>query len=135
MSDQLNSDARSKLMARVRGKNTNPELVVRRLAHALGYRFRLHRRELPGRPDITFPSKRKVVFVHGCFWHRHPRCSRASLPKTRQAFWLEKFNRNVARDRRNIDALRAAGWGILVIWECETKDPTFIRERLTRFLE
>ena len=111
-------------MRAVRSKDTTPELAVRKLAHALGYRFRLHRRELPGSPDLVFPGRRKVVFVHGCFWHRHAGCARgASTPATRRGFWEAKFARNVARDRRDRRRLRAAGWGVMVVWECQTRFP------------
>lgn len=121
-------------MGRVRGKDTVPEMVVRRTAHAMGYRFRLHRRDLPGSPDLVFPSKRSVVFVHGCFWHRHPGCRRASNPSARQDFWQAKFQRNVDRDRRNEAELRAAGWQVLVVWECDTKNTEQLRDRLRQFL-
>ncbi len=114
--------ARAAQMALIRGKDTRPEIIVRRLVHALGYRFRLHRRDLPGAPDIVFPGKRKVIFVHGCFWHRHddPSCWRSRLPKTRQEFWTPKLSGNAARDARDIALLRAAGWQVLVVWECHT---------------
>jgi len=125
---------RSALMRRVRGTDTTPERVVRRAAHSLGYRFRLHRRDLPGTPDLAFPRRRKVIFVHGCFWHRHPGCSRTTTPATRADYWREKFEQNVARDRRNIAALQALGWEVLVVWECETFDRTSLLERLSRFL-
>ena len=114
--------ARSAQMALVRGKDTKPEMVVRRLVHALGYRFRLHRKDLPGRPDIVLPRLRKAIEVRGCFWHQHPdpSCWRARVPKTRQDFWLPKLDGNVARDAANEDALRGLGWDLLVVWECET---------------
>ena len=126
--------ARSALMGRVPGKNTKPELVVRREAHALGYRFRLHRKDLPGTPDLVFPRLRKALFVHGCFWHRHEGCSRTTTPKTRAAYWQEKFERNVQRDRRNVAMLEALGWKVLVIWECETFDRSVLVESLSSFL-
>lgn len=126
--------ARSALMGRVPGKNTKPELVVRREVHALGYRFRLHRNDLPGTPDLVFPRLRKVLFVHGCFWHRHEGCSRTTTPKTRAAYWQEKFERNVQRDRRNVAMLEALGWKVLVIWECETFDRSVLVESLSSFL-
>lgn len=119
-------------MSRVKGKNTKPEILVRRALHALGYRFRLHRGDLPGRPDIVLPKHKTVIFVHGCFWHRHPGCAKASTPKTRIDFWQDKFAANVARDSRNLDALREAGWQAIVVWECETKNPTALASRLTR---
>jgi DNA mismatch endonuclease (patch repair protein) len=123
-------------MARVRGKNTTPELVVRQTVHALGYRFRLHRKDLPGTPDLVFPRRKAVVFVHGCFWHRHPGCRKASIPSSHTEFWADKFDRNVARDERNIDDLERAGWRVLTIWECETKakDRADLVARLTSFL-
>lgn len=106
-------------MSRVRGAHTVPELLVRRAAHALGHRFRLHRRDLPGTPDLTFPRHRKVIFVHGCWWHRHAGCERAAPSKTRPEYWQSKFDRNVARDIRVEAELRAMGWDVLVVWECE----------------
>ncbi|MCJ2084301.1 very short patch repair endonuclease [Methylobacterium sp. J-090] len=122
-------------MGRIKGKDTKPEMIVRRLAHRLGYRFRLHRRDLPGSPDLVFPSRRKVVFVHGCFWHRHPGCRRASTPSTRRTFWQAKFDRNVERDIRQEIELMAAGWEVLVIWECETRDLNRLNSALINFLE
>lgn len=109
-------------MSRVGGKNTSPELRVRRAAHAIGLRFRLHRSDLPGKPDLIFPKHRVAIFVHGCFWHRHSGCSKASMPKSRTEFWQAKFHANVARDAKSIAELEALGWRVLVIWECETKD-------------
>jgi DNA mismatch endonuclease (patch repair protein) len=113
---------RSALMARIGPKDTKPEMVVRRAAHALGYRFRLHRRDMPGTPDLVFPRLKKVVFVHGCFWHRHPGCRHTSTPKTRREFWEEKFARNVERDARKTAQLQDSGWDVLTIWECDTRD-------------
>ena len=127
--------ARSELMRRVRGKNTAPELAVRRAAHALGYRFRLHRADLPGRPDLVFPRLRTALFVHGCFWHRHEGCSRMTTPKTRTAYWQEKFEQNIQRDRRNSAALRRLGWDVAVVWECETFDGPGLIAKLSRFLD
>lgn len=126
--------ARSELMSRVRGKNTAPEMRVRRLAHLLGYRFRLHRRDLPGSPDIVFVSRRKVVFVHGCFWHRHPGCKGTTSPKTRADYWQAKFCDNMVRDQRVQKHLRELGWDVLVIWECETEDQAKLHDILFRFL-
>ncbi len=125
---------RRALMARIRGKDTKPELAVRRLLHAMGYRFRLHRRDLPGTPDIVLVARRKTVFVHGCFWHRHPGCKSAGTPRTRRAFWEEKFARNVARDAAKAEALAALGWGLLVLWECELKDRDVLAARLLDYL-
>lgn len=121
-------------MRRIRAKDTGPERAVRGAAHSLGYRFRLHRRNLPGTPDLTFARLRKVIFVHGCFWHRHPGCPRTTTPKTRAAYWRDKFARNVQRDRQNAMKLRALGWKLLVVWECETFDRTALLETLSRFL-
>ncbi|MCJ2069321.1 very short patch repair endonuclease [Methylobacterium sp. J-030] len=132
--DRLSPTDRSRLMGNVRGKDTTPEMRVRKLAHALGYRFRLHRRDLRGSPDLVFPSRRKAIFVHGCFWHRHPGCRKASTPKTRIEFWQAKFARNVERDARNERELRAAGWDVLTIWECETRDPEILSSTLRTFL-
>lgn len=118
-------------MSRVRSKNTSPEMRVRRLAHAIGLRFRLHRQDLPGKPDLTFPRHRVALFVHGCFWHRHQGCKKASTPKSRTDFWVSKFEHNVARDRQNEEALSALGWRVLVIWECETKSDDEIHNILS----
>ncbi|MEO1039651.1 MAG: DNA mismatch endonuclease Vsr [Pseudomonadota bacterium] len=134
MVDRLTPERRSRLMSRVRSKDTSPELRVRRIAHALGYRFRLHRRDLPGKPDLVFPRLKKTVFVHGCFWHRHPGCRKATMPKSRTEFWQEKFDRNVARDERALEELKVLGWRVLVIWECETKSDDALRQRLAEFL-
>lgn len=117
-------------MARVGSKNTKPEMLVRSVLHRLGYRFRLHRGGLPGRPDIVLPKYKTAIFVHGCFWHRHPDCSKASTPKTRVDFWQDKFDANVARDRRNEDALRSDGWQVVIVWECETKKVEALADRL-----
>jgi DNA mismatch endonuclease (patch repair protein) len=108
-------------MALVRGRDTKPEMRVRRALHAAGLRYRLHVKSLPGAPDLVFPSRRLVVFVHGCFWHRHTGCAAARLPKSRQDFWTKKLNDNAARDERQRAALEASGWRVLIIWECETR--------------
>lgn len=133
--DILAPEQRSSLMSQIRDKDTGPEMKVRRLAHALGFRFRLHRRDLPGSPDLVFPSHRKVIFVHGCYWHRHPGCRYAYSPKSNIAFWQSKFEANVTRDRRAASALVALGWDILVVWECETRNADILRLRLTEFLK
>src|SRR5687767_14899494 len=114
---------RSAIMARIGAKNTGPELHVRRLIHSLGYRFRVHRKDLAGTPDLVFSSRRKVIFVHGCFWHSHRGCARAFIPKSRKQFWLSKLSRNRERDQEHTAALQTAGWGVLVVWECELNDP------------
>jgi DNA mismatch endonuclease, patch repair protein len=121
-------------MAAVHSENTGPEMAVRRIAHALGYRYRLHDPKLPGKPDLVFPSKRKVIFVHGCFWHVHKRCSRATTPRTRAKFWEQKLSGNVQRDVRNRRHLRKLGWTVLTIWQCELKNPTKLRKHLNEFL-
>lgn len=122
MVDHIPKSRRSWLMSRVRGKDTQPELVVRKCAHSLGLRFRLHRSDLPGRPDLVFPGRGMVIFVHGCFWHRHRGCRKASVPSTRHHFWMDKFQRNVSRDAQSARALRRLGWSVATIWECQTKD-------------
>jgi DNA mismatch endonuclease Vsr len=129
--------ARRRNLAAVAGKDTAPELRVRRLLHRMGFRFRLHRRDLPGTPDIVLVARRKIVEVRGCFWHRHPdpACRNAVLPRVRAEWWSAKLARNVARDERNLAALRDAGWSVLVLWECEAKDEAALSARLRSFLE
>ena len=126
----------SRVMRANKAKDTRPEMIVRRLAHRLGYRYRLHRSDLPGKPDLVFPGRRKIVFVHGCFWHRHPdpACKIARLPKTRLDFWLPKFEANLERDARAITALEAAGWDVLTLWECGLSDLDSTCSVLTNFL-
>lgn len=126
--------ARSALMARVGQKHTAPELAVRKLLRQLGYRYRLHGRGLPGTPDVRLPARRKIIFVHGCYWHRHRGCPRTTTPKTRAAFWNAKFEANIRRDRRNIRALKKLGWDVLVVWECESRRPETLSDRLAAFL-
>jgi len=133
--DTLTVAERSERMSRVRGADSAAELMVRRLAHRLGYRFRKHRSDLPGRPDLAFPGRRKVIFVHGCFWHRHDCASGRRLPKTRLDFWIPKLNRNNERDKENINRLEADGWKVLIVWECETRDEEVLAERLRSFLD
>ncbi len=125
---------RSALMAKVKGKDTKPEMAVRRLAHRLGFRFRLHVKGMAGSPDLVFPRRRRVVFVHGCFWHRHEGCRRTTTPSTRRSFWNEKFRRNVERDAEVSGALQADGWEVLVVWECETKNVEALAIKLEHFL-
>lgn len=137
--DTLDPDERSERMSRVRAKDTKPELRVRRLLHRLGYRYRLHARDLPGKPDIVFRGRRKAIYVHGCFWHRHPdpACKLARLPKTRQDFWLPKLEGNRRRDIENQRRLTEMGWDYLLVWECEigsTVSPA-LQERLRGFLD
>lgn len=123
-------------MARIRHKNTKPEMSVRQLAHALGYRFRLHRKDLPGKPDLVFPGRKAVIFVHGCFWHQHPdpACNDGRPPKSRPEYWEPKLSRNIQRDEAAQAALRAAGWRVLVIWECHSADQRSLTEQITAFL-
>jgi DNA mismatch endonuclease, patch repair protein len=135
--DTLTPAERSERMGLVRHKDTRPELVVRRLVHGMGYRYRLHRRDLPGHPDLVFPRLRKIIFIHGCFWHRHAaaECKLARLPKSRQDFWVPKLEANRARDARNQEALSTAGWRVLVVWECELRHKEQLENKLKRFLE
>lgn len=127
--------ARSALMSKVKGKDTRPELVVRRTLHGLGARYRLHRKDLPGSPDIVMTSRKVALFVHGCFWHRHENCKMASTPKTREEFWNAKFDANVARDQRNAASLEQMGWRVEVIWECETKKAEQLSIRIAKLLD
>lgn len=119
-------------MSRIRAQNTSPELLVRSMLHRSGYRFRLHRRDLPGSPDIVLPKHNVVVFVHGCFWHRHARCRFAAMPKSRPEFWKQKFRANVRRDHRAAARLKRLGWRVIVIWECETRDSRSLAKLITR---
>ncbi|MCP1374687.1 DNA mismatch endonuclease Vsr [Dyella sp. Sa] len=121
-------------MSRVRGKDTRPEMAVRRTAHSMGLRFRLHRKDLPGAPDLVFPRRHIALFVHGCFWHRHAGCRLAADPKTRPDFWVKKFQANVERDRRAIEKLEQMGWRTVVVWECETRDTETLRNLLVNRL-
>jgi DNA mismatch endonuclease, patch repair protein len=132
--DTLSQAERSKLMSRVRSTNTAPERVVRGLAHRMGHRFRLHRRDLPGSPDLVFVSLRKIVFVHGCFWHQHNCPAGRRMPKTRTAFWRGKLLGNQTRDRRTIARLRRLGWRVLVVWECQVDDTRSLAVKLRAFL-
>lgn len=125
---------RSEIMRRVKGRDTTPELTVRRILHAHGFRYRLHRMDLPGRPDIVFPSPRKVIFVHGCFWHGHDCARGARAPKTNTAYWTEKVSKNRARDKAAIEALICKNWRVLVVWECEISDIATLTHVLTKFL-
>ena len=132
--DPLTTRQRSELMSRIRSKDTRPEMLVRRLVHGMGYRYRLHAKELPGRPDLVFRPGRKAIFVHGCFWHRHEGCPANRMPRTRREFWRRKLNGNVQRDLRNQETLEREGWRVLIIWECETKDLDRIAGVVRRFL-
>jgi len=130
LTDVFDPEQRSLVMARVKGANTRPELQVRSMLHRLGYRFRLHRKDLPGKPDIVFPSRRTAIFVHGCFWHQHPGCKNAVRPASNAAYWNEKLDRNAARDLQNLQDLRDLGWRVVVVWECELKDMEGLARRL-----
>lgn len=132
--DRLSPSARSANMARVRGKDTRPEIVVRRLLHRLGHRFRLHRKDLPGKPDIILPRYRLAIFIHGCFWHRHADCRRTTSPQTRAEFWQRKFEATIERDAKQVAALKADGWRVAVIWECEIRNPEQLRMRVDALL-
>lgn len=137
--DVFSPAKRSEVMSRVRSKNTKPEIMVRSALHAMGYRFRLHRADLPGKPDIVLPGRRVAMFVHGCFWHQHPGCGKATLPKRNADWWREKLQGNVERDARNQELLREIGWRPVVIWECEVgragdRLPDLLEEILRRAL-
>lgn len=131
MVDHLTPEKRSECMSKVRGKDTTPEMKVRRMVHAMGYRYRLHIKDIPGKPDLVFPRLRKAIFVHGCFWHMHS-CKR--LPESNLDYWKPKFEENKKRDRRNLRKLKRLGWEVLTVWECWTKRPEFLQKKLERFL-
>ncbi|MDN7439375.1 very short patch repair endonuclease [Burkholderia cepacia] len=131
--DTITPEKRSQLMGRIRSKNTKPEIAVRSLLHSLGYRFRLHRKDLPGRPDIVLPKHRKIILVQGCFWHGH-NCKLASKPKSNQGYWKKKIISNQERDKRNIEALRVLGWDVLELWECDIRKPENLVQRVSFFM-
>ena len=137
MTDTLTRKQRSERMALIRGKNTRPELIVRRLVHGMGFRYRLHLRSLPGRPDLVFRPLRKAIFVHGCFWHRHedPSCKLARLPKSRLEFWKDKLESNRKRDLKALKDLRGLGWDVLEVWECQLHQLDFLQDCLRSFLK
>lgn len=135
MVDRLSKERRSWLMSRVKSRDTTPELRVRRAAHSLGLRFRLHRKDLPGKPDLVFPRWRIAVFVHGCFWHQHEGCRKAAAPKTRGDYWKPKFEKNIERDKRAVGELERLGWQTLTIWQCETKDAASLTDLLREFFD
>ena len=124
------SEQRSRNMSAIKSKNTKPEIKVRKVLHSMGYRFRLHSKDLPGSPDIVLPKYKTVIFVHGCFWHRHENCRYASTPKTRQEFWNKKFNENINRDKINQENLSSKGWKIIIIWECEIRNKKINLEQI-----
>ncbi|MDB5991256.1 MAG: vsr [Herbaspirillum sp.] len=133
--DNVSVEKRSTIMRQVRSKDTTPEWIVRRLVHSMGYRYRLHRADLPGIPDIAFISRRKVIFVHGCFWHAHEGCKRARIPDANHNYWLNKIRRNVQRDQQHLLALDAEGWHSFVLWECELRNLATLQERIKEFLD
>jgi len=135
MVDIISEERRSWNMSRIRGKDTKPEIIVRSMLHRMGYRFRLHRKDLPGKPDIVLPKYNTVIFVHGCFWHRHKGCKFAYKPKSRIDFWNSKFDETVARDKRNRKQLEANGWNVEIIWECETKDMNRLKNIINKILQ
>ena len=137
MTDTVTPKRRSEIMSNIRAKGMKPEMAVRRITHAMGYRYRLHRKDLPGKPDLVFPSHRKVIFVHGCFWHQHsdPACRIARRPKSNRHYWLPKLESNVARDAKHQAQLAELGWDVLVIWECEVEGDGRTAERIRVFLE
>ncbi|NQU38916.1 MAG: DNA mismatch endonuclease Vsr [Lentisphaerae bacterium] len=132
--DSLSKERRSWNMSRIHGENTKPEILVRSLLHRMGYRFRLHRRDLPGKPDIVLPRYKAVVFVHGCFWHRHKGCKYAYMPKSRVNFWQKKFDENVERDARVKRELRKLGWRTITVWECQIRNDVVLMNRIRRAL-
>lgn len=133
--DHLSPELRTRHMRGIRRQHTKPELVVRRLAHAMGFRFRLHRKDLPGSPDLVFPRYRKAIFVHGCFWHGHEGCRYGTVPKTRTEWWLAKLANNRSRDARAVERLSDLAWTSMTIWECETRRPEGLSERIAAFIE
>lgn len=134
MIDRVSPKKRSWMMGRVKNKNTAPEIKLRKLIFSMGFRYRLHCKDLPGRPDIVFLGRKKVIFVHGCFWHGHPNCKASKLPETRKEFWNTKINSNQERDRKNIKDLENLGWKVLVIWQCELNDILNITQKIRSFL-
>lgn len=128
-------EVRSRIMRAVKSSDTTPELTVRRLVHRMGFRFRLHRRELPGKPDLVFPGLHKVIFVHGCFWHGHDCARGGRVPKHNRAYWVKKITNNRKRDLKNLEGMSAAGWGCLIIWECDLRDEAKLKSHVREFLE
>jgi DNA mismatch endonuclease (patch repair protein) len=134
MPDVFNPEERSRIMAKVRGENTSPERLVRSLIHKMGYRFRLNVKDLPGKPDIVLKKHKKVIFVHGCFWHQHEGCPHAARPSSNTEYWNKKLDRNMIRDRENMHKLEYLGWNVLIVWECETRDREKLVDKLKGFL-
>ena len=134
MADMFSPEKRSALMARIHSADTSPELSLRRLIHGLGYRFRVHRTDLPGKPDIVMAKHRLIIFMHGCFWHGH-KCLEGRRPGSNTAYWNRKLDRNMSRDKENLTALRRLGWRCSIVWECQLRKPALLRQRLLRLLE
>ena len=134
MTDTLSQKERSKRMSLIQSKDTQLELRIRKLIHSMGFRYRLHRSDLPGKPDLVFGQKKKIIFINGCFFHHHAGCSRAALPKSRRGYWVPKLQENARRDRYNLKALRLLGWKILTIWECQSKDKSYLSATILKFL-
>jgi len=134
MTDVFSREKRSWIMSRVKGRNTKPEKLVRSFVHRMGFRFRVHRRDLPGNPDIVLARHKKVIFVHGCFWHGHKRCQRSKRPTTNKDFWNKKLDENIERDKRFRRKLRRMDWKVLIVWQCETRKPEKLLGKLERFL-
>lgn len=135
MVDRISPEKRSEIMSQIRSKDTGPEMIVRRMIYSLGYRYRLHSKKLPGRPDMVFAGRKKVIFVHGCFWHGHEDCSRGKPPKTQKSYWVPKLKANKARDKKNQDELNALGWRFLIIWQCELGDIQNLKDKIINFLD
>jgi len=135
MTDRLSASARSKNMSLIKNKHTKPEMVVRKIVFSLGFRYRLHDRNLPGTPDLIFPRKRKLIFVNGCFWHMHENCVKFKLPASNREFWTLKLQGNRYRDDANLQKLTDLGWRVLIVWECELRDKDELREKLVSFLD
>jgi len=133
--DRLSVSRRSEIMSRIHSKNTAPEIAVRRLVYSLGYRYRLHSNELPGKPDLVFAKRKKVIFVHGCFWHMHPNCPKGRPPKSKLEYWLPKLKKNRSRDLRLQRKLRSQKWGVLIVWQCELKDIEKMKYKIVKFLD
>ena len=133
--DVFDKEKRSRVMSKIKDKNTKPEVLVRSVLHRMGYRFRLHGKDLPGKPDIILPKYKKVIFVHGCFWHGHEGCDKSKRPSANREFWDKKLDKNINRDQKNIAELNKYGWETLIIWTCETKDIQTLKQKLTTFLE
>lgn len=128
--DFVSKEKRSKIMRSIHSKDTKPEITVRSVLHRLGYRFRVHKKELPGKPDICLPKYRTVIFVHGCFWHHHTKCKEGHFPQSNATFWRHKLKKNIERDKVNQKTLRRLGWKVIVIWECETKDNSYLKKSI-----